>query len=102
RKPEAPPETAAETSGGGRRRRPEGEPPPWQASAGSRSTGSHAKPDLGGEPAGRRAKPEEPAEHRTGPEQTGSHAAGRSVSDLLAAHGGTTGAVPRRRRRAED
>ncbi|KAA9154952.1 hypothetical protein FPZ12_030990 [Amycolatopsis acidicola] len=32
---------------------------------------------------------------------TGSHASGRSVSDLLKAHG-TTDAIPRRRRRAED
>ncbi|EOD68278.1 hypothetical protein H480_12212 [Amycolatopsis vancoresmycina DSM 44592] len=32
---------------------------------------------------------------------SGSHAAGRSVSELLAANGGT-GSTPRRRRRAED
>jgi hypothetical protein len=84
---------------GGRRRRPEGEPPSWQAQSGSRSTGSHAKPDVGAngraaQPAGRRAAPEET--------NTGSHSAGRSVSDLLAANGATTDAIPRRRRRADD
>ncbi|HJQ45345.1 MAG TPA: DUF6779 domain-containing protein [Amycolatopsis sp.] len=102
RKPEVPPETPAETSGGGRRRRPEGEPPSWQASSGGRSTGSHAKPDLGAETSGRRAAPEEPSGRRAVPEETGSHAAGRSVSDLLAAHGANTEAVSRRRRRADD
>ncbi|NKQ58338.1 hypothetical protein HFP15_36350 [Amycolatopsis sp. K13G38] len=111
RKPE-PPETPAETSGG-RRYRPEGEPPSWQSNG--RPTGSHARPDVNGEPAtGRRAKPEahESTGHRAKPEdstgrraaaeETGSHTAGRSVSDLLAAHGATTDAIPRRRRRAED
>ncbi|WP_435154511.1 DUF6779 domain-containing protein [Amycolatopsis sacchari] len=79
-------ESPAEQSGGGRRRRPEGEPPSWQAP----SHGSHAKPD-----------PEPPTGRRAAPEEGGSHSAGRSVSDLLAAHG-TTDAIPRRRRRAED
>jgi hypothetical protein len=90
---------AAEPVSGGRRRRPEGEPPSWQAQSGSRSTGSHAKPDTGAngraaQPGGRRAAPEET--------NTGSHSAGRSVSDLLAANGATTDAIPRRRRRADD
>ncbi|MGH3759765.1 hypothetical protein [Actinophytocola sp.] len=56
----------------------------WQDPAsqnGSRS-GSHARPDP------------------TSDSPSGSHAAGRSVSDLLASHGGT--ASPRRRRRRED
>ena len=113
RKPDAVPETPAETSGGGRRRRTDTEPS-WQTPSGTRSTGSHAKPDLSGEPAGRRAQPEapeptgrranpdEPAGRRAAPDESGSHAAGRSVSDLLAAHGATTDAIPRRRRRAED
>jgi hypothetical protein len=92
-------ESPAEQPGGGRRRRPDGEPPAWETPSRGHSTGSHAKPELpaGGrrsaEPGGRRAAPEEPA--------SGSHSAGRSVSDLLAAHG-TTDAIPRRRRRAED
>ncbi|UIJ59443.1 hypothetical protein LWP59_36305 [Amycolatopsis acidiphila] len=92
-------EAPAEQPGGGRRRRPEGEPPAWETPSGGHSTGSHAKPEPGAgghrsaEPTGRRAAPEEPV--------SGSHSAGRSVSDLLAAHG-TTDAIPRRRRRAED
>jgi hypothetical protein len=91
-------EPPAEQSGGGRRRRPDGEPPAWETPSRGHSTGSHAKPEpaAGGrrsaEASGRRAAPEEPA--------SGSHSAGRSVSDLLAAHG--TDAIPRRRRRAED
>ncbi|MTD57913.1 DUF6779 domain-containing protein [Amycolatopsis pithecellobii] len=82
-------ESPAEQSGGGRRRRPDGEPPAWEASSGAQPSGSHARPDAGG----RRAAPES--------DESGSHSAGRSVSDLLAAHG-TTDAIPRRRRRAED
>lgn len=91
-------ESPAEQSGGGHRRRPDGEPPAWEQPSRGHSTGSHAKPEpaAGGhrsaEPAGRRAASEEPA--------SGSHSAGRSVSDLLAAHG--TDAIPRRRRRADD
>ena len=56
---------------GGRRRRAEDDPP-WQG------FGERERPD----------------------EESGSHAEGRSVSELLAAHG--SGATPRRRRRAED
>lgn len=80
-------------TGGGRRRRPEGEPP-WEGLRGwapgaedDGNNGSHAKP----------AEPEQAPE----PEPPhGSHAAGRSVSDLLAAYGGQD--APRRRRRKED
>lgn len=84
-------ESPAEQSGGGRRRRPDGEPPAWETPSRGHSTGSHAKPEPPA--AARRAAPEEP--------ESGSHSAGRSVSDLLAAHG-TTDAIPRRRRRADD
>jgi hypothetical protein len=56
---------------GGRRRRAEGQPS-WQETVGQ-------------------SRPEEP---------TGSHANGRSVSELLASHGGET--APRRRRRREE
>ncbi|TCO57994.1 DUF6779 domain-containing protein [Actinocrispum wychmicini] len=73
-------EPPEETAGGGRRRRAE-DAPSWQDSLGARTTGSHAKP----------APPAEP---------TGSHTEGRSVSELLAAHGTTEN--PRRRRRRED
>ncbi|WP_236796349.1 DUF6779 domain-containing protein [Amycolatopsis sp. GM8] len=83
-------ESPAEQSGGGRRRRPDGEPPAWETPSRGHATGSHARPEVAD---GRRAAPE--------PEDSGSHTAGRSVSDLLAAHG-TTDAIPRRRRRAED
>jgi hypothetical protein len=69
--------TADEPATGGRRRRAEGQPT-WQESR----TGSHARPD------------EAPS---------GNHAAGRSVSDLLASHGGAD-STPKtgRRRRRED
>jgi hypothetical protein len=67
-------------STGGRRRRPD-DAPSWQDSLGARTTGSHAKP----------APP---------PEPSGSHTEGRSVSELLAAHGNAES--PRRRRRRED
>ncbi|MBB2935137.1 hypothetical protein FHX82_002157 [Amycolatopsis bartoniae] len=78
----------------GRRHRPEGEPPSWLAPT---RTGSHAKPEP--ETGGRRSA--ESTGRRAAVEEGGSHSAGRSVSDLLAAHG-TTDAIPRRRRRAED
>ena len=65
----------AETSSGGRRRaddRPQGwqdRPPGWQGGPG----GGEAPP-----PSGRRAAPE--------PDEGGAHTAGRSVTELLAAH----------------
>ncbi|RZQ61645.1 DUF6779 domain-containing protein [Amycolatopsis suaedae] len=104
-----PPQPQPEPASGGRRRRPDGEPPSWErkADSGSRhASGSHAKPDAGdsrvsgsharpdAEPRRRRAEEPEP------PARDGSHAAGRSVTELLAAHG-ATGATPRRRRRAD-
>lgn len=90
---------------GGRRRRPDGEPPPWEGLAepepvnGSRhsSNGSHP-------PNGSHSKPSmEPAAHNgsNGRRSAASHTAGRSVNDLLAAHGAAD-STPRRRRRAED
>ncbi|MCE7009233.1 hypothetical protein LWC34_41425 [Kibdelosporangium philippinense] len=75
-----------ETTGGGRRRKAD-DAPSWQETFQARQqqqpSGSHAKP------------PAPPAE------QTGSHAAGKSVNELLAAHG-ASGETPRRRRRKED
>jgi hypothetical protein len=59
---------------GGRRRRAEGQPT-WQESR-------NAQPPADAEP-------------------SGSHAAGRSVSELLASHGGARPPTPRRRRRKE-
>ncbi|MFF5990879.1 DUF6779 domain-containing protein [Prauserella flavalba] len=82
-------------SGGGRRRRAEGEPP-WQgftAAEPAESGRRRAKPETNGSSGGRRRAPE--------PEPSGSHAEGKSVSELLAAHGSSDSA-PRRRRRAED
>ncbi|WP_410593316.1 DUF6779 domain-containing protein [Amycolatopsis sp. lyj-23] len=96
---------APEPPGGGRRRRPDGEPPAWEGMVAERASMSR-----------RGMTPVDPAEveqnghngsrngHRAAPEPapgSGSHAAGRSVSELLAANGGT-GSTPRRRRRAED
>ncbi|MFD2468575.1 DUF6779 domain-containing protein [Amycolatopsis silviterrae] len=79
-------EPAPVPSAGGRRRRPDGEPPAWEASGddGVEEESAH----------GRRS-----AERGAG--AAGSHAAGRSVTELLAANGKTEGS-PRRRRRAED
>ncbi|PXY31168.1 DUF6779 domain-containing protein [Prauserella muralis] len=92
---------ASASGGGGRRHRPEGEPPPWESlAAGSGASGNGSRHSTGESngSGGRRRAPEpadEPAEPR------GSHAEGRSVSELLAAHG-AGGSVPRRRRRADD
>ncbi|WAL66112.1 hypothetical protein ORV05_35615 [Amycolatopsis cynarae] len=82
------PAAPADHSAGGRRHRADGEQPSWQA-PGGHAAGSHAKPEAVEEPVA-----EEP--------DAGSHSAGRSVSDLLAAHGAKTDAIPRRRRRAVD
>ncbi|MGW3965769.1 DUF6779 domain-containing protein [Amycolatopsis sp. NPDC005003] len=99
--------SAPEPPGGGRRRRPDGEPPAWEGMVAERASMSRrgmapvdpadveqSTNGHNGARNGRRAAPE-PAPG------SGSHAAGRSVSELLAANGGT-GATPRRRRRAED
>ncbi|MDQ7808097.1 hypothetical protein Q5425_30545 [Amycolatopsis sp. A133] len=104
-----PPVPAPEPPGSGRRRRPDGEPPAWEGMVAERASLSR-----------RNMTPVDPADveqqqngnghngarngHRAAPEPapgSGSHAAGRSVSELLAANGGT-GSTPRRRRRAED
>jgi hypothetical protein len=101
--PAVPP--APEPRSGGRRRRPDGEPPAWEGMVAERASMSRrgmtpvdpAEVEQNGHNGnrnGRRAAPE-PAPG------SGSHAAGRSVSELLAANGGT-GSTPRRRRRAED
>ncbi|MFE0021878.1 DUF6779 domain-containing protein [Amycolatopsis sp. NPDC059021] len=112
--------SAAPASGGGRRRRPEGEPPAWEGLVAERAStsrrgmqpvngerngsavngsGSHqAEHDAeanGSASRGRRSAEREEAA------AGGSHAAGRSVNELLAAHG-AGGSTPRRRRRAED
>lgn len=92
-----------ESEGGGRRHRADGEPPLWllQSTGGDgpgRRRAGHSRPESEpvAEPAlsGRRAAPETN-------EDSGSHSEGRSVSELLAAHG-TELAAPRRRRRAAD
>ncbi|WP_318306077.1 DUF6779 domain-containing protein [Amycolatopsis solani] len=97
-----PPVPAPEPTGGGRRRRPDGEPPAWEGMVAERASMSR-----------RNMAPVDPADvdqnangrngHRSPepPPGSGSHTAGRSVSELLAANGGT-GSTPRRRRRAED
>lgn len=96
---------------GGRRRRPEEDtPPPAEPTVGRRrrSEGETSSMQPAGDDGRRRAglsRPEmEPLGNtrRAEPEDTGSHSAGRSVSDLLAANGGSTVGTPRRRRRAED
>lgn len=99
------PAAAPEPTGGGRRRRPDGEPPAWEGMVAERASMSR-----------RNMAPVDPADveqngngnghARNGRRSTeapgsGSHTAGRSVSELLAANGGT-GSTPRRRRRAED
>ncbi|MEQ0558973.1 DUF6779 domain-containing protein [Amycolatopsis sp. NEAU-NG30] len=90
-----------EPAGGGRRRRPDGEPPAWEGMVAERASMSRrgmapvdpADIEQNGTRNGRRAAEPAPG--------SGSHAAGRSVSELLAANGGTA-STPRRRRRAED
>lgn len=91
-------------SAGGRRRRPDGEPPAWEApGTNGRHTGSHAKPEDANGSGRRHAAGTHGSGYSPQPESSGSHGsgAGRSVTELLAAHGsGET--APRRRRRAED
>jgi hypothetical protein len=70
------------------------------------SSGTHARPDTA-ERNGSTGRRRAAAAHSTrydepgSDDETGSHAAGRSVTELLAAHGARD-ATPRRRRRAED
>lgn len=101
-------EAAAEPAApetGGRRRRADGESPSWMQSAaadgGTRRRPGHSRPEMEPVPepgnTGRRAA----AETGGTDDESGSHTEGRSVSELLAAHGSeVTG--PRRRRRAAD
>ncbi|WIX81326.1 hypothetical protein QRX50_11445 [Amycolatopsis carbonis] len=90
----------AETPGSpsGRRRRPDGEPPAWEGMVTERASQSRRNVPPVDAPEetpsrGRRSADPAPA--------SGSHAAGRSVTELLAANGAAESA-PRRRRRAED
>ncbi|MEV4150382.1 DUF6779 domain-containing protein [Amycolatopsis sp. NPDC049691] len=97
---------APEPTGGGRRRRPDGEPPAWEGMVAERASMSRrnmapvdpadAEQNGNGHNGARNGR--RSAEAAPG---SGSHTAGRSVSELLAANGGT-GSTPRRRRRAED
>ncbi|MFI6030248.1 DUF6779 domain-containing protein [Amycolatopsis magusensis] len=93
--PAAKAEPAQPVNGGGRRRRAEGEPPSWErlAEAAPANGSRHSGGQSGGHSAGHSKAEEEKPE--------GTHAAGRSVNELLAAHG-AGGTTPRRRRRAED
>lgn len=100
---------------GGRRRRPDGEPPAWEGMVAERASMSRRNmtpvdpADLEQNGNGHNGNGHNGASNghaRNGHRSTevpgsGSHTAGRSVSELLAANGGT-GATPRRRRRAED
>ncbi|GLY68568.1 DUF6779 domain-containing protein [Amycolatopsis taiwanensis] len=98
-------DATAAPEGGGRRHRPDDESPSWtQPAAGdgvARRRAGHSRPELEpvAEPGrtGRRAGAKTDATSG----ETGSHSSGRSVSELLAAHG-SDAATPRRRRRAED
>ncbi len=102
--PAAPPEP----TGGGRRRRPDGEPPAWEGMVAERASMSRrnmapvdpadVEQNGNGASNGHARNGRRSAEASPG---SGSHTAGRSVSELLAANGGT-GSTPRRRRRAED
>jgi len=116
--PAPPPEPS-----GGRRRRPAGEPPAWEGMVAERASmsrrnmapvdpadveyngnghngngangnGANGQNGNGNGPAPRNGR-------RAETPGSGSHNTGRSVSELLAANGGT-GSTPRRRRRAED
>ncbi|WP_326566750.1 DUF6779 domain-containing protein [Amycolatopsis rhabdoformis] len=90
----------ADTPAGGRRRRPDGEPPAWEGMVTERASQSRRNlPAVAAEdesPRGHRAATPDPAP------ASGSHAAGRSVTELLAANGAAESNAPRRRRRAED
>ncbi|WP_370945148.1 DUF6779 domain-containing protein [Amycolatopsis sp. cg5] len=109
-------EEEAEPVSTGRRHRPDGEPPSWQKPAepvnGSRhgaTNGSHSRPEgrngshgaNGSNGSANGNGHRSAAAHGKELPDAGSHAAGRSVSELLAAHGANESA-PRRRRRAED
>ncbi|NIJ10096.1 hypothetical protein FHU38_000440 [Saccharomonospora amisosensis] len=78
---------------GGRRYRSDDEPPPWEAFG--ETSGSRGGPE------GRRAAGDTAGDYAAETdESSGSHAEGRSVSELLAAHGANV-SRPRRRRRAD-
>ncbi|HET6503038.1 MAG TPA: DUF6779 domain-containing protein [Amycolatopsis sp.] len=99
--PQQQPEQSAAAEAGGRRRRAEGSAPAWMQPAAAdngRRRAGHSRPELEPVP--------EPAAGGFGAAtgeagDAGSHSAGRSVTELLAAHG-SDAAAPRRRRRAED
>jgi hypothetical protein len=98
---EAPVQPAA-PEGEGRRHRADGEPPSWMqspaADGATRRRAGHSRPELEPVPTPVHTG------HRVAAEagdEAGSHSAGRSVTELLAAHGSDT-AAPRRRRRAAD
>ncbi|MFD2417548.1 DUF6779 domain-containing protein [Amycolatopsis pigmentata] len=100
---------AAQGRPGGRRRRPEEDTPPPAEPAGGRRRRAEGQTSSWMQPAGEsgrtragRSRPEMEPARRAEPEDTGSHSAGRSVSELLAANGGSPSGPPRRRRRAED
>ncbi|EHR53148.1 hypothetical protein SacmaDRAFT_4978 [Saccharomonospora marina XMU15] len=82
---------------GGRRYRSDDEPPPWEA-FGETSGSRHGSAESRGGQGGRGTAGNYAAEAE---EPSGSHAEGRSVSELLAAHGANV-SRPRRRRRADD
>ncbi|MFJ1766530.1 DUF6779 domain-containing protein [Amycolatopsis sp. NPDC088138] len=119
--PPPPPEPS-----GGRRRRPDGEPPAWEGMVAERASmsrrnmtpvdpadvehngnghnGHSANGQNGHGANGQNGNGNGPAPRNGRRGETpgsGSHNTGRSVSELLAANGGT-GSTPRRRRRAED
>jgi len=99
--PEAP-------SGRSGRRRRDDEPPAWRDDEfdelPDRGAGRVADDDESRAPHRGRGRPAEPAPRDHGrasrDQPTGSHARGTSVTELLAANGGTDG--PRRRRRRDD
>ncbi|WP_460437904.1 DUF6779 domain-containing protein [Amycolatopsis stemonae] len=94
---------------GGRRRRPDGEPPAWEGMVAERASMSRrnmapvdpADVEQNGHNGGTNGHARNGRRSAEPAPGSGSHTAGRSVSELLAANGGT-GSTPRRRRRAED
>jgi hypothetical protein len=118
--PEPAPSEPERPASGGRRRRHDSETPRWQGLAepepanGSRhssngahpTSGSHSKSSMepvarNGSHGRRSAAARDTSYDELEPADAGSHASGRSVNELLAAHGAAD-FTPRRRRRAED
>lgn len=109
---DAPPEPAAEPSGG--RRRADDQPVDWQSyrewrqeSGGPAPATAEPTPAPPAQPAtggSRRARTEDDEQAKDpwggDPESTGAHTAGKSVTELLAAHGNQDS--PRRHRRRAD